>query len=274
MNNKILDFYKQQGERTNVENSIFDQFPKTIEGIVSVIQNVLIHEYRIKSQNIKSSLKNLEDWNPKDVNLIFSKINLKKITKKLDLDKKSVGICRNYSMLLASVLRENNIPSRTRCGFATYFGCGYFEDHWITEYWDSKKNKWIMVDAQMDEYWRKTLNLDPKVFNLFDIKKGQFFSGGEIWQLYRQSFIDDNICGFSPQGDVGEHYIRGNMLRDFFALNKIEYRYSEKSRLMKKDTVLSKKDLSILDKIAELSKSPDKNFNQLRKFYIKEKNNV
>jgi hypothetical protein len=57
------------------------------------------------------------------------------------------------------------------------------------------------------------------------------------------------------------------MLRDFFALNKIEYSYQEESKLMDMYYKPNKEDLILLDKIAELTIHIDDNFDELQKFY-------
>lgn len=95
-------------------------------------------------------------------------------------------------------------------------------------------------------------------------KEGQFLAGGEVWRLYRQNLISSDVCGFYSEGDAGEHYIRGNMLRDFFALNKVEYIYQESSRLTERGTELSRDDLDLLDRIADLTSDPDNKFEELQ----------
>lgn len=50
-------------------------------------------------------------------------------------DRRAVGTCRDFALLLCSFLRCKGVPSRLRCGFASYFGEGW-EDHWVCEYWD------------------------------------------------------------------------------------------------------------------------------------------
>src|SRR5436309_6195429 len=36
-------------------------------------------------------------------------------------DRRVVGICRHFATLLCAFLRHKGVPSRARCGFATYF---------------------------------------------------------------------------------------------------------------------------------------------------------
>jgi len=73
------------------------------------------------------------------------------------------------------------------------------------------------------------------------------------------------------EGEFGERYIRGNMLRDFFALNKIEYNYQELSKFMDKEYTPNKADLLLLDKVADLTVQPDEHFDELLTFYEQHK---
>src|SRR6266851_5345408 len=35
--------------------------------------------------------------------------------------KKTPGTCRDFALMLCSILRQHAVPARVRCGFATYF---------------------------------------------------------------------------------------------------------------------------------------------------------
>ena len=49
-------------------------------------------------------------------------------------EKKLVGNCRDFSVMLCAILRHQGVPARARCGFGTYFIPDHYEDHWICEY--------------------------------------------------------------------------------------------------------------------------------------------
>lgn len=65
--------------------------------------------------------------------------------------------CHNYTKLTVSLLRFLGLPARSRCGFGSYFVADMFEDHWIAEYWNGAEARWVMVDAQLDEVWRRMI---------------------------------------------------------------------------------------------------------------------
>ena len=228
-----LDFYKNQGIRTKIKKGTFDSFPNDISKICKIIQGLLIHPGTLKElYNINLPKSRINDRRLKTIQEIINKI--KKLDKHSLLiprepEKRVVAICKHFSMLLCSILREKGIPARTRCGFATYFLGGWFEDHWICEYWNDKQKRWIRVDSQIDDIQIVAYHINRTKINFLDLPKGVFFPAGILWELYREGFIEGKVEGFSlePKG-FGEWYIRGNMLRDFFALNEIEFLYSEK----------------------------------------------
>ena len=117
----------------------------------------------------------------------------------------------------------------------------------------------------MDDYWRELLHLNNDWFNHLDLKRGQFLYGAHVWELYRQAVVEGDICGFSPKKIFGEDYIRGNMMRDFFALNKVEYLYNENLPFLDKD--ISQEGLKELDHIAVITKDVDEHFDEIRESF-------
>ena len=104
-----------------------------------------------------------------------------------DADQRVVGTCRHFTVLSCALLRYRGIPARARCGFATYFQKGQGLDHWVTEYWDQHRSKWVRVDSEILglEVLRHPEELQP----------GEFLSGGEAWTAYREGRIDASSFG-------------------------------------------------------------------------------
>ena len=48
-------------------------------------------------------------------------------------------------------------PRELPRGFGTYFNPGYFEDHVVCEVWNVTEQRWLLVDPQFDETWKKAL---------------------------------------------------------------------------------------------------------------------
>lgn len=59
-------------------------------------------------------------------------------------------ICRGQAILLTAILKAKGYSARVRSGFAPYIKTdGIAYDHWISEYYDENKKKWVLVDADM-----------------------------------------------------------------------------------------------------------------------------
>lgn len=180
-----------------------------------------------------------------------------------------------------------------------YFGWGdQYEDHWICEYWNG--SRWVMADPQIDPFQQsKLLEWSPGPaagdsekmhrilqFNPRDLKPGEFITGGQAWKMCRGGQADAGKFGIScpiqPEWGIdslyGLWFVRGQLLRDFASLNKVEtapYLVRICKKLSWKpwrlvgagDDELDESDLLLLDEIAELSVDVDANFNAIRSAY-------
>jgi hypothetical protein len=125
-----------------------------------------------------------------------------------------VGTCRHFAVLSCALLRNRGVPSRVRCGFATYFQPGQALDHWITEYWRPDEERWVRIDSEV-------LAQDV-VANPADLRPGEFLSGGEAWTSFRRGEVDEATFGVYGTENWGSAEIRGNAVKDLAALNKVE----------------------------------------------------
>ena len=48
--------------------------------------------------------------------------------------------CHAFSRMTVAFLRAAGVPARARCGFGAYFRPGWFEDHWVAEYWNAAES--------------------------------------------------------------------------------------------------------------------------------------
>ena len=76
------------------------------------------------------------------------------------------GNCRHFTVLTVAVLRAHGTPARARCGFGGYFGTGWYEDHWVCEYWDATAGHWALADAQIDDVQRKAFGVGLDVLDV------------------------------------------------------------------------------------------------------------
>ncbi|NLV36424.1 MAG: hypothetical protein GXY17_07105 [Clostridiaceae bacterium] len=101
-----------------------------------------------------------------------------------------------------------------------------------------------------------------------------FIVAGKAWQLCRNDLFDPQKCGIDDLG--GLWFVRGQLLRDFASLNKIEttphlcrqdLEWDLWHLLTADDSDLTESDFNLLDYIASLSLDVDTNFNSIVETY-------
>ena len=131
-----------------------------------------------------------------------------------EADQRVVGTCRHFAVLSCALLRYRGIPARARCGFATYFEPGKGLDHWVTEYWDQQGPGGYVLTPRS---WASRCSHTLRTCN-----PESSFSGGEAWNAYRDGRIDAGSFGVYGTDNWGAGEIRGNLVKDLAALNKVE----------------------------------------------------
>jgi hypothetical protein len=250
---------------------LYDNLPDEIPALCRVVQGLLLHLHWAQAYGV-----NLPDQRKTEVKLrrvtrqlahILELDNSPLITAR-PLEKRLVGTCRDYAALLTSFLRHKGIPARMRVGFATYFTPGRYEDHYLCQYWNKSENRWILVDAQLDDFQCRALKIS---FDPCDLPEGLFWPGGKAWHQCRQGQVDPETFGiFDIQG---LWFIGCDLIFDALALNKIEshpwdiwpltpeYRQKE----------FHGQYLFIMDHIADLTGRLAPGFAEVRLFYQTEK---
>lgn len=114
-----------------------------------------------------------------------------------------IGFCYHFALVHCALLRAKGVPSRARCGFASYLIDGKWTDHWVVEHWDGSQ-------------WR--LN-DPQI-GLDELTPDDFHDGVRAWQLCRTG--DANPADHGNGELWGWDELRGSLVNDIGALNKIE----------------------------------------------------
>ena len=130
---------------------------------------------------------------------------------------RALATCRDFSLMLCAVLRHHRVPARVRCGFGRYFTGHAYHDHWVCEYWAKAEQRWVLVDAELDEPHRTFLKFD---FEPIDVPRSAFITGIEAWQRCRTGAIDPEQLGHGTT--AGLFFVRVNLVRDLLALAKRE----------------------------------------------------
>ena len=221
MDEEVLAFYATAGRFTTLQGDV--PAPDGIGRVVEVVQGLLIYDVVAQPfYGVELSAEQADAIHVRDT------AGLLAIARALDaapLDEtrppgRRVGArCHTFSKLTVAFLRAAGVPARARCGFGAYFRPGWYEDHWVAEYWHATRSRWQMVDAQLDATWRKMLdfNGDPSA-----ITATEFVTAGAAWQAWRRGDLDAARCGLSGIDEHGAHWIAGNLRLDFASLNKVE----------------------------------------------------
>lgn len=128
-----------------------------------------------------------------------------------------VGTCRHFAVLATAFSRACDVPSRARCGFATYFVQDKAVDHWIVECWSADQHRWIRIDPEY--LGRET----PGSARVGDLRPDEFLTAGEAWQLTRSGEENPADYGVFGTKNWGPGEIRGNAMRDLVSVaRKIE----------------------------------------------------
>ncbi len=248
---------------------LFAGLPRDVAALRDVVQGLLLHIFWAERYGEALSDERKQEVQLRIVPRQLARIHAldpRPLTEARPPERRLVGNCRDFSVLLCAMLRHLGVPARARCGFGAYFIPGHFEDHWVCEYWNARETRWVLVDAQLDSLQRETLRIP---FDPLDVPRDQFLTGGKAWQVCRRGQADPDRFGIFDM--KGLWFIRGDLLRDLFALNKVEILPWDHWGLISKDERdLTADDLALLDQAAELTLAGDEAFDAVRSMYASE----
>lgn len=262
-----LDFYLQPGLMTALPPEIVAaDLPQDIPQLVRLTQNALIHifwldRYGLKLPEARKQEVNIRSFKAKYARML--ELDPIPFSQERSLDRRLVGNCRDFSVVLAALLKAKGIPARARCGFGTYFRPKHFEDHWVVEYWNCKEGRWQMVDAQLDALQQQALKIG---FDPLNVPAYKFVTGAKAWLLCRTGQADSNLFGIHDM--KGLWFVRGDLVRDFLALNNIEILpWDAYGLIAKHESQVTEADLLLLDRIASLCLNPQDGYAEIRAMY-------
>ncbi|HNT25431.1 MAG TPA: excinuclease ABC subunit UvrA [Anaerolineales bacterium] len=249
---------------------LYEDLPADPQALARVVQGVLIHKLTIDLYAIQLSAVQRAE-----VNLISIAQRLRRLAE-LDATplvsarppaERQVAVCRDFALLFVSLLRHQGIPARMRVGFAEYLfpKQPYKADHWVAEYWNGAR--WVLADAQIDEPQRNAFQMQKT--NPLDLRQDvDFYPAGKAWQLCRAGKARSSLFRFSGKWK-GYPCIRGNLLHDFQALNKIELSPIQPWDIYDGDELSAEtgEGKAALDQIASLTCEPEAHFAALRSLF-------
>jgi hypothetical protein len=250
-------------------SALLAELPSEPAALASVVQGLLLYEYVADAvEGVRLPDERRQESQIRSVEALLDRLlalDGRPLAVARSLDRRLVGVCHHFALLPVAILRAKGVPARARCGFGTYFNPGYFEDHWVCEYWSSVEGRWVLLDAQLDEVWRAQLKVD---FDVLDLPRDRFLVAGEAWAQCRDGRADPARFGIF-KGDLrGLWFIAGNVLRDLAALNKVEpLPWDVWGAMPAPNEPLQPDQLALFDRLAALSRTPDAAFNELRALY-------
>jgi hypothetical protein len=163
-----------------------------------------------------------------------------------------VGCCRDFTVLFLTIARAQGVPARARVGFATYFVPGFFIDHVVAEVWDSARQRWRLVDAELADDHLDPANgrrVDPE-----DLTPAQFVTGPAAWLACRCGEADPEQYVVDPGLDIpatrGWPYVRHNLIHDLAALARHEMVLWDNWGWTEPEADLAAEQLAVLDELA------------------------
>lgn len=263
-----LSYFAQYGRMTHPGPyaHLYADLPSDIPSLVRIVQGLMVHVFWAERYGLS-----LPEERKAEVQLRSME---RRLARTLELDptplttprvneQKIVGNCRDFSLTLASMLQSKGVPTRPRCGFGAYFLPNHYEDHWVTEYWNETEQRWVLVDAQLDELQQNVL--EPQ-FDTLDVPRDQFIVGGAAWKMCRSGQADPDQFGIFDMHGID--FVKGDFIRDVAALNKVELLpWDCWGLIFAEYATLPPDDLSMLDRLADLSYADVPDSTAVRQLY-------
>jgi hypothetical protein len=272
-----LGYYACQGPITDPGDyaGLFDDLPTSVPALCEVVQGLMIHRAFTDFYGLQVSEEREKEAELRHVSHLLSRIlelDDRPLTIPRPPEKRLLIVCRDFATMLCAMLRHQGTPARARCGFARYFGhCpdstpGFNVDHWVCEVWDADEERWVLVDAEVDENERDFCQIE---IDTLDVPHDQFLVAGKAWQLCRSGGADPDGFGLAPDSMHGLWYVQSQLVRDLAAMNKMELLCWDCWELgdWGPDGNPPADDLVLLDRVATLTRAGNEAFAQLRAIY-------
>ena len=235
--------------------------PEGLGDLCRVVQGLVVHPFLAHLYGLTAGALRHDDLEIRGASEMIDRIlalDPRPLGEARSPERRFVGNCRHFTVLLCAFLRAGGVPVRARCGFGAYFAPSRFEDHWACEVWEDGRSSWRLVDAQLDAVQRDALHIG---FDPLDVPRTQFVVAGDAWQRCRRGDADPERFGILDLR--GLWFIRGNLVRDLAARAKRELLPWDGWGLMATRRESDAAELALLDHIAELTQAGDERHREL-----------
>ncbi|OCX28851.1 MULTISPECIES: transglutaminase domain-containing protein [Bradyrhizobium] len=227
----------------------YDDLPETIAGLREVVSGLIVHVALAQLYDIPPDVPMTRQTQPVADRLQATLASFAgSLTATRPPRNRTFGTCRDYALLLCSMLRHRSIPARVRCGFATYIAGDIYHDHWICEYWPPGEQRWRQADAQLD-----ALQIEQQqiTFDCADLPRDAFLTAAQAWRLARSNAVAAGAFGHA--GTTGLWFLHVNVYRDLLSLTNRQMSGWDGWRDATPDNKVLKIDaLAELDRLAEM----------------------
>ena len=268
------EFYTRPAVMTDLgpNRSLVEELPADPAALAAVLHGLVIHEHMAGGYGVTLTEEDRRTVHVRPAGDLLAEI-VARDPRPLEVARAPAGRlpgnCRHFTVLMTAMLRAHGTPARARCGFGGYFGTPMFEDHWVCEYWDAGRQRWLLVDAQVDDVQRGWFPID---FDLTDVPRDQFLIGGEAWRRIRSGEADPESFGLSLLKEAGDWWVAANLMRDGAALLNTELLPWDLWGAMPGPERPIGDDLAALfDRLAPLTQDPDGTLDGLRELYRDER---
>jgi hypothetical protein len=265
---EILAFYRMPAKMTSAgaRASALAVLPRDVPSLARIVQGLLLHEHVAPAYGVELSAARRAETHTRTAERILELVrehDERPLAAARTVDDRVIGTCRNFTVLLVTLLRAQGTAARARCGFAAYFEPGKLIDHWVAEYWDVAALRWVRVDAQIDEVQRSLFGID---FDVLDVPRDRFLIAGDAWARCRSGAADPSAFGILDL--CGLWFVAGNVVRDAAALNNVEMLpWDCWGSMPQPAETISEARLSFFDRLAGWTRDPDRSFDELRAAY-------
>jgi hypothetical protein len=121
--NTTCDYHAQHSPITHPRDyaQLFDPLPHDMPSLVSIVQNLLVHDAWANHYNLTVSPVRRKELFLRTIPEMLAQILVldpSPLTVPRPPEKRLVSICRDFAVLLVSILRHQGVPARLRIGFA------------------------------------------------------------------------------------------------------------------------------------------------------------
>jgi hypothetical protein len=266
----VLRFYAEAGTLTSPGRhaEAFAALPDDPTALARIVQGLVLHKYMAHAYGVQVSPAREDEAHTRKVETMLDQIlahDGRALSALRAPDKRLLGVCGHFTVMLVAMLRAKGIPARERAGFGAYFNAPYYEEHVLCEYWNADDKRWVLLDTQFDEVWRKQLKIGH---DAFDVPRDRFLTASDAWTRSRSGEIDPNLFGIFHDSKRGRWFIAAELIRDVAALNKMEVLvWDIWGAMPQPNTRLNARQLRYFDQLAELTRDPDEAFDDLMALY-------